>query len=94
MNDLFPSIFKGADLSSNSIAVIPIIFANIIEIILILSGVLAVIMIIWAGINYVISQGDPGRIKSAKDTITYAIFGLVLSAGAFLIIEFILGRFR
>ena len=53
--------------------------------------VVAVIMIIIGGVNYATSQGDPTKIKKAKDTILYGIVGLVIVLMAFAITAFVLG---
>ena len=47
-------------------------------------------MIIIGGINYALSQGDPGKVKKAKDTILYGIIGLVVALLAFAIVQFVL----
>lgn len=39
---------------------------------------LCVLMIIWGGLNYVASVGDEERIKQAKKTIHYAIWGIAI----------------
>lgn len=54
-------------------------------------GVVAVIMIIYAGFRYITSGGDQGGVKSAKDTILYAIIGLVVVVLAQTIVRFVLG---
>jgi len=54
-------------------------------------GIIAVVMVIIGGINYALSQGDPGKVKKAKDTILYGIVGLVISLLAFAIVSFVLG---
>ena len=53
-------------------------------------GVIAVIMVIIGGINYTTSQGDPEKIKKAKNTILYGIIGLIISLLAFAIVSFVL----
>lgn len=53
-------------------------------------GVIAVIFIIIGGINYTTSQGDPVKVKKAKDTILYGIIGLIVSLLAFAIVQFVL----
>lgn len=53
-------------------------------------GILAVIMIISGGVQYTISQGDPGKVARAKQTILYAIIGLVVALSAFAITSFTL----
>jgi len=57
-------------------------------------GVVAVVVIIIGGINYTISQGDPGKVKKAKDTILYGIVGLVISLSAFAIVQFVLNAMK
>lgn len=70
----------------------PQIAANIINTLLFIVGALAVIFIIVGGIQYVISSGDPKRIDTAKNTITYAVVGLVVSILAFAIVSFVKGQ--
>jgi TRAP-type C4-dicarboxylate transport system permease small subunit len=53
-------------------------------------GILAVIVIIIGGVNYTLSQGDPGKVKKAKDTILYGIIGLIVALLAFAIVQFVL----
>jgi hypothetical protein len=53
-------------------------------------GVISVIMIIVGGLKYIISMGDGGNVKSAKDTILYAIIGLVIVVMAQIIVRFVL----
>ena len=53
-------------------------------------GILAVIMIIYGGVMMMISMGDPGRNKKARDTILYGIIGLIIVLLAYAIVNFIL----
>jgi hypothetical protein len=62
---------------------------NIINTMLFVVGILAVIMIIWGGIRYVISRGNPEDTKSAKNTILYSVVGLVVSVVAFAIVQWV-----
>ncbi len=55
-------------------------------------GVAAVIMIIVGGLRYIISGGDSGSVTSAKNTILYAIIGLVIVALAQFIVKFVLNK--
>lgn len=70
---------------------------NMIEIVvntmIFLLGTVAVIMIILGGIKYATSNGDSSSIKSAKDTIMYAIIGLVVAILSFAIVNFVLDAF-
>ena len=64
--------------------------SNVLDTVYLWVGIIAVIFIIIGGINYTTSQGDPGKVKKAKDTILYGIVGLVVSLLAFAIVQFVL----
>ncbi len=64
---------------------------NILNAVYLWIGIIAVIAIIIGGVKYMTSQGDASKIKSAKDTILYAIIGLIVALLAFAITNFILG---
>ncbi len=55
-------------------------------------GVASIIMIIVAGFQYVTSTGDSAKLNSAKNTIVYAVAGLVVASLAQLLIIFVIGR--
>ncbi len=63
---------------------------NIINILSILVGAVSVIMIIIGGFRYVISNGDSNGLSGAKNTILYAIVGLVIVIFAQSIVRFVL----
>jgi Type IV secretion system pilin len=56
-------------------------------------GIIAVVMIIVGGVKYITSQGESANITSAKNTILYALVGLVVVALAQVIVRFVLNRF-
>lgn len=58
-----------------------------------IAGSIAVIFIIMGGIQYITSQGDPGHITKAKNTILYAVMGLVAVLVSFAIVSFVIARF-
>ena len=64
----------------------------IVSTLLFVVGVVAVVVIIIGGILYVTSTGDPGKTKRAKDTILYAVVGLVVAIMAYAIVAFVVGR--
>ena len=47
-------------------------------------------MIIWGGIKYVTSGGDSAGVTSAKNTILYAVIGLVVALLAYTLVNFVL----
>jgi hypothetical protein len=55
-------------------------------------GIVAVIMIIYAGFRYVTSGGKDDSVKGAKNTILYAVIGLVVVALAQIIVHFVLSK--
>jgi len=68
------------------------IFQKITNILLFLIGAIAVIMLILGGIRYVISGGDQAQVTSAKNTILYAIVGIVVAFLAYAAIAFVTGQ--
>ncbi|MDQ5943306.1 MAG: hypothetical protein QG675_74 [Patescibacteria group bacterium] len=66
---------------------------NITNLLLTAIGVISVIMIIIGGIRYAVSGGDDAGVKSAKDTILYAVIGVVVALLAYAIVNFVLDRF-
>ncbi len=57
-------------------------------------GAASVIMIIVSGILYVTSAGDPGKTKTAKDAILYAVIGVGVALLGTAIISFVSAQFR
>jgi hypothetical protein len=55
-------------------------------------GIVSVIMIIYGGFKYVTSGGDSGNVTGAKNTIIYAVIGLVIVAMAQFIVQFVLDK--
>ena len=68
------------------------IIASVINIFSLVVGVIAVIMIIIGGVKYITSGGDAGNVTGAKNTILYAIIGLVIVALAQTIVFFVLNQ--
>lgn len=68
------------------------LFADILGIITILVGIAAVIMIIVGGFQYITSAGDPARVSSAKNTLLYAVIGIVVVLFAQAIVQFVIRR--
>ena len=65
---------------------------NVINIFSLVIGVIAVIMIIVGGLKYFTSGGDSGNITGAKNTILYALIGLVIVALSQIIVRFVLNK--
>ena len=50
-------------------------------------GMIAVLMIIWGGINYLTSAGDEEKAKTGKKTLSYALIGLVVAGIAYALVK-------
>lgn len=68
------------------------LITTIVNVISIIVGVIAVIMIIFGGLKYITSGGDSNKITAAKNTIMYALIGLVVVALAQFIVRFVLSK--
>jgi ABC-type Fe3+ transport system permease subunit len=66
---------------------------TIVNILLYILGAIAVVMIVIGGIRYTTSNGDSSAITSAKNTILYAVIGLVVAILAYSIVNFVLSQF-
>lgn len=64
---------------------------TIVNILLYILGAVSVLVIIISGIYYVISMGDSSAIAKAKNTLLYAVIGLVVALLAYAIVNFVLG---
>lgn len=56
------------------------------------AGIAVIIFLVVAGLKYITSQGDPGEVSKAKQSIIYAIIGLVLIFLGRTIINFVISR--
>jgi len=69
------------------------IFNIVVNILLFIIGAISVIMLIFGGIRYTTSAGNAAAVTAAKNTIMYAIIGLVIAFLAYAIINWVLGVF-
>lgn len=94
MNNFALKLFAEAD----GIDVTPLpsvtnnLIPNIMQIVFGLLGSIAVIIIIIAGFQYVLSQGSPEKTSKAKNTILYAVIGLVVCVSGVTIVNFVTGK--
>jgi hypothetical protein len=68
------------------------IIRRIVNLLSVLVGVVAVIMIIIGGLRYVTSGGSDASVSGAKNTILYAVIGLVIVAMAQVLVHFVLSN--
>lgn len=103
LDEIQSNLCKGSDLSvsgtgncsadaSTANERIDSILKTVINILSLVVGVVAVIMIIIGGLRYITSGGESSNVSTAKNTIIYAIVGLVIVALAQFIVHFVLGK--
>ncbi len=66
------------------------VFTRITNTVLYAVGIISVVMLIIGGIRYVISGGDSKKVTDAKNTIMYAIIGLIIAILAYAIVNFVI----
>jgi cytochrome bd-type quinol oxidase subunit 2 len=70
------------------------VFANVANILVFLVGSVSVIMIIVGGLRYVTSNGDSKQTEAAKNTVLYAVIGLVVAIVAYAIVNFVVTNIK
>jgi hypothetical protein len=69
------------------------IFTTVVNLMLFLVGAIAVIMIIIGGLRYVLSGGDASNVTAAKNTILYAIVGVIVAILAYAVVNYVVTSF-
>lgn len=69
------------------------VIQNIVNVMLYILGAIAVVMIILGGLRYTMSNGDQSAISGAKNTILYAVIGLIVAIMAYAIVNFVIDSF-
>jgi hypothetical protein len=69
------------------------IFTTVSNVMLFAVGAISVIMIIIGGLRYVVSGGNTSNVAAAKNTILYAVVGIIISMLAYAIINFVIASF-
>lgn len=69
------------------------VFSKISSVLLFIVGAIAVIMIVIGGLRYVISGGDSTQVQAAKNTILYALIGVIIAILAYAAVNFVINSF-
>lgn len=77
----------------NGLGDVWLVVAAIIELLLRIAVLASISMVVWGGIQYIMSQGEPDKTAKARSTIVSALIGLVISVGAATVVTFFAGRF-
>jgi hypothetical protein len=62
------------------------------QIVFALAAGVALVILMLAALKYITSRGDPSAVAKAKNTILYAVIGLVIAASAFSIVSFVVKK--
>lgn len=68
------------------------VLKTLLNILSFVAGVIAVIMIILAGIRFVTSQGESQSISAARNTVIYAVIGIIIVLLAQIIVRVVLSQ--
>ncbi len=82
---------SATDIDGSSANQLELVVKRIVNIVTLIVGIIAVIMIIVGGFRYVTSGGDSGKTASARNTVVYALVGLIVVVFAQIIVKFALG---
>ena len=66
------------------------VFNRLTSTILLIVGFISVIMLVYGGLRYILSGGDSKKVTDAKNTVLYAIIGLIISLLSYAIVKFVL----
>lgn len=67
------------------------VFKTVVNVLLFIIGAISVIMLIYGGIRYTTSGGNANSVTAAKNTIMYAIIGLIVAIFAYAIVNWVVG---
>lgn len=83
----FPTITP----SGSTASTITTLALKLINVLLILGGFVAVLMVILAGLRYITSAGNPEAAKKARGSLIHATIGIVLIVSAFVLVRLVAG---
>lgn len=70
------------------------VFKTVVNVLLFVIGAVSVVMLIVGGIRYTLSAGNSSAVTAAKNTIMYAIIGLIVAFLAYAIVNWVLGALQ
>ncbi len=71
-----------------------LIVLAVINMLLYLASIIAIGIIIWAGVQFILSKGEPDKVKKARDTIWNGLVGLAIAISATAAVTFFASRFN
>ena len=88
-------VTQGAQAAQGSLGTpqISSILSTVTDVLIFFVGAISVIVLIIGGLRYIVSAGNAAAVQGAKNTILYAIVGIVVSISAYAIVHFVLTQF-
>jgi uncharacterized membrane protein YgcG len=88
INPVTPSGGIDPNSTANAAAILDSATSNIIDILFLIGGILAILYLLWAGIKYITAGGNMDQAKVARQSIINAVIGIIIMMAAFAIIRF------
>lgn len=82
---LFLFVVSPVYAQSADVAKVQTFIQSVIQVLITLSGLIAAGFIVWGGVGYITSSGNPEALEKSKKTILYSAIGLTLVLGAFVV---------
>jgi heme O synthase-like polyprenyltransferase len=86
----FAEIINESDIGYTGLTDSSNLMSGILNTVYFWAGIVAVGFIVYGGYLYVLSSGDPGKVRKAKDTLLYSVIGLVVVLVAFVVTRFVI----
>jgi hypothetical protein len=67
--------------------------ARIFTFVLPIVGIIGFLFVLWSGIQYLTSKGDPKALAGAQARLTYTVIGLIIVALAYTLTAYVTGLF-
>lgn len=67
---------------------------NLINLVISVIGIVAVVVVVMAGQRYIVSNGDPGKTKQAKDMLMWGLIGLAITVLSAVIVNFVIASLQ
>lgn len=92
MLNYFAQLLNKKDVNIPQPAATPDTITHVLNVIFVVMGALALLMLVIAGFRYTISQGDATSVANSKRMIIYTIVGLIVISLAATIVNFVIGK--
>ena len=86
---VFKQVVNGIEQKTATLGCFVCVFQSLINLAIRAGGIIVLVMFLVGGFRWITAGGDPKKAGQAWQTLTYAVFGLVLIIGAWFILLFI-----